>query len=80
MFRRNFTQMHDWNLYQIQKYSHFHKDGHHATISNAKLFITALVLMEYILYFLSEKVQGGCRKDHAVLRACSRHARNAESP
>lgn len=80
MFKRNFTQMHGWNLYQTQKYSHSHKGGRHATISNAGLFITALVLMDYILYFLSEKVQGRCREDHAVLRACSRHTRNAESP
>jgi len=80
MFKINLTQRPNLNLYQTQKYSCFRKDGHYATISNARLSVTALVLMEYILYFLSEKVQGRCRKDHAILCACSRHTRNAESP
>lgn len=56
MFKINLTQRHNLNLYQTQKYSHFHKNGHYATISNARLFITIFVLMEHILYLPSEKV------------------------
>lgn len=63
-----------------QKYSCFRKDEHYATIRKVRLFISAFELMECILYFVLEKIQGRCRKDHAILCACNRHTRNAESP
>lgn len=71
----NPTQKCIWN-----RSTDFHRGGHYATVSRDRRCISSSVLIAYVLYFVSEKVQGRGRKDHAILCACSRHTRNAESP